>query len=109
VYRSVAFAVIVIMVTALAIGTAIAKDNPTDKQKVNGPERVTYVFKGTIAQNSEEGSSLKVNVEKGNKVARVFVRKQLEFAISSTTEIYLDDADAQHPGLEAQISKSRAG
>ncbi len=39
-------------------------------------------------------------MEKGNKVARVFVRKQLEFAISSTTEIYLDDTEAQNPELE---------
>ncbi len=37
------------------------------------------------------------------------MNKQLEFAISPTTEIYLNDTDAQNPELHAQLSDLRAG
>ena len=47
------------MVPALSIGTATAKDKPTDKEKGNGPEQVTYVFKRPSSNTVKKGVPLK--------------------------------------------------
>ena len=39
-------------------------DRVGDKRRGTAPEQVTYVFKGSVAQDGEEGSPLKVKVDK---------------------------------------------
>ena len=57
------------------------KDRLGDKRTGTAPEQVTYVFKGSVAQDGEEGSPLKVKVDKANNAVRSFVGKQLELAV----------------------------
>jgi hypothetical protein len=68
----------------VALGTTEkGSSKPADnKGSGKGKEKVAYVFKGSIAQDGKERSSLKVNVDKGNKAVQYLVNKQPEFAIS---------------------------
>ena len=91
----------------VAAGT---KGQATDEGRAKGPQKqLTYIFKGAITQDGAEGSPLEVKVAKANKAAHSFVGKQLGFAVSSDTEIYLDEADVQRPELEAKLPELKAG
>jgi hypothetical protein len=89
-----------------------AKSQSTDKGgegKKQDQDTSSYVFKGTIAQNGADGSPLEVKVEKANDDAQSFVGKNLKLDTSSDTEIYLDDANAQRPELDAKRPDLKAG
>jgi uncharacterized protein involved in copper resistance len=83
-----------------------ATDKGGDKEQNQG---TSYAFKGTIAQNGTDGSPLEVKVEKANDVAQSFVGKNLKFAVSSDTEIYLDNADVESSKLDAKLPDLKAG
>jgi hypothetical protein len=87
-----------------------AKNKATDKG--GGKEQnqgTSYAFKGTVAQNGTDGGPLEVKVEKANDVAQSFVGKNLKFAVSSDTEIYLDNADVESSKLDAKLPDLKAG
>jgi hypothetical protein len=88
----------------------MTKSQATDKGAGKEQDQSTsYVFKGTIAQNGADGSPLEVKVEKANDDAQSFVGKNLKLDTSSDTEIYLDDANAQRPELDAKRPDLKAG
>jgi hypothetical protein len=88
----------------------MTKSQATDKGAGKEQDQSTsYVFKGTIAQNGKDGSPLEVKVEKANDDAQSFVGKNLKLDTSSDTEIYLDDANAQRPELDAKRPDLKAG
>ena len=133
--KSVVVMIIVSTVLALSIGTALAENKPADKEDGKGQEKqaankstatknkatdtsargkeqnqdTSYAFKGTIAQNGTDGSPLEVRVEKANDVAQSFVGKNLKFAVSSDTEIYLDNAGVESSKLDAKLPDLKAG
>lgn len=131
--KSVVAMIIVSTVLALSIGTALAENKPADKGDGKGQEKqaankgitknkatdkggdkeqaqgISYAFKGTIAQNGTDGGPLEVKVEKANDVAQSFVGKNLKFAVSSDTEIYLDNADVESSKLNAKLPDLKAG
>jgi hypothetical protein len=120
-------------VLALTIGTTLAEDKPADNGEGKGQEKqatnkgttaknkatdsggkkqnqdTSYAFKGTVAQNGKDGSPLEVKVEKANDVAQSFVGKNLKFAVSSDTEIYLDNADVEGAKLDAKLPDLKSG
>jgi len=83
-----------------------ATDNGGGKEQNQG---TSYAFKGAIAQNGTDGSPLEVKVEKANDVAQSLVGKNLKFAVSSDTEIYLDNADVESSKLDAKLPELKAG
>src|SRR5215210_6879792 len=87
-----------------------AKNKATDKG--GGKEQsqgTSYAFKGTVAQNGTDRGPLEVKVEKANDVAQSFVGKNLKFAISSDTKIYLDNANVESSKLDAKLPDLKAG
>jgi hypothetical protein len=79
-------------------------------QETTTGDDTSYGFKGTVAQNGADGSSLEVKVEKANDDARSFVGKNFSFNVSSDTEIYRDDAtNTQSSDLDAKLSDLKQG
>jgi membrane protein implicated in regulation of membrane protease activity len=76
------FAIMVLM-AALMAGTAAAKQG-------KGPDLKTLNFKGTVAAIAEDGSSISVDVEKGNKAARSWVGQQASFTVTDGTRVEVE-------------------
>lgn len=92
-----------------AANKSTAKNQATDNGGGKEDQDISYVFKGTIAQNGADGSPLEVKVEKANDAARSFVGKTLKFNVSSNTESYLDNAGVESSKLDAKLSDLKAG
>lgn len=88
--RAMVLLAVAALVLALVASAADAKGREAGKDKGRKAPVVTYVFKGTVASISE--GSVTVDVEKGNKFAKVYAGDQVELAVNEATKLRKDDA-----------------
>jgi hypothetical protein len=99
--KSMVFVLVASLMLAMVAGVADAKGRPAGKGKPAQKKVpvVTYVFAGEVS--SADANSVLVSVEKGNKFARSYAGRQVDFPANGSTKVVEDDAKTVVSDLDA--------